>query len=133
MHIRKFAAVSAGLATLLCACGAPVGQEPAAASAPVAAPAAHTPATAAEKTARLREEFIRTCTEAAAREGHSANQEPFAQACRCTFDDTAKQYGSEAALAQALNDYDSGKSDGDGLEAKMTSAANRCADRLLPE
>ena len=132
MNVLKLALVPAALALLLCACGAPATQESVAGSAPAAA-TNNAPATDAEKTAQLREEFIRTCTETAAHEESDTSKETFAEVCRCTFDDTAIQYGSDAALTQALSDYDSGKSDGNGLEAKMTAAANQCADRLLPK
>lgn len=92
---------------------------------------AATPGADAPGLAQARKQFILSCTEAAAGEDSSTPPETFAEICGCTFDETAAQYGSQAAWLQALADYDNGKN-GDELEAKMRAAGNRCAERLLP-
>ncbi|EGY52195.1 hypothetical protein [Neisseria shayeganii] len=96
-----------------------------------AAPDAATPGADAPGLVQARQQFVASCTEAAAGEDSGTPPETFAAVCGCTFDETAAQYRSQAAWLQALADYDSGKN-GDELEANMRAAGNRCAERLLP-
>lgn len=116
-----FSALAASAAVWLAACGAP--EEQAAEDA-----GAHT---IAAEWASARQEFVRTCTEIAAAEAPNTPPETFSAICGCTFDQTAAQYGDEAAWLQALADYDAGKNHSD-LESKMHEAGNRCAASLNP-
>ncbi|MDO4694889.1 MAG: hypothetical protein Q4A62_09800 [Eikenella sp.] len=123
MNSRLRPLYTALLLTLTAAC------EPAPHS--TAPPDADTSGADAPGLAETRRQFILSCTEAAAGEDSSTPPETFAEICGCTFDETAAQYGSQAAWLQALADYDDGKN-GEGLETKMRAAGNRCAERLLP-